>query len=131
MRLKFYSFTFFNRYKELQKNGKLHNLIEKRRKKNSNKNHRWLGPTRRGGIKMLFFAVILLVLLVLLLVLIGLCLGNCGVVCKHIFSMQQQIIPSTSKLHNCVRDPLIQYTELFQRPKLVCKDVIICLLVAN
>lgn len=35
------------RYKELRKEGKLHKFMEKRRKKNSNKDHRWL-PGRRG-----------------------------------------------------------------------------------
>uniref|UniRef100_A0A7S3M8N6 rRNA biogenesis protein RRP36 n=1 Tax=Spumella elongata TaxID=89044 RepID=A0A7S3M8N6_9STRA len=35
------------RYKELRKDGKLHKFMEKRRKKNSNKDHRWL-PTRRS-----------------------------------------------------------------------------------
>ena len=35
------------RYKELKKDGKLHKFMEKRRKKNSNKDHRWL-PQRRS-----------------------------------------------------------------------------------
>mmetsp|Transcript_1752 Transcript_1752/g.2982 ORF Transcript_1752/g.2982 Transcript_1752/m.2982 type:complete len:299 (-) Transcript_1752:936-1832(-) len=35
------------RYKELRQEGKLHKFMEKKRKKNSNKDHRWI-PGRRG-----------------------------------------------------------------------------------
>jgi hypothetical protein len=36
------------RYKELRKEGKLHKFMEKRRRKNSSKDHRWL-PGRRSS----------------------------------------------------------------------------------
>lgn len=38
----------YYRYKELRKEGKLHKFMEKRRKKNSSKDHRFL-PMRRTG----------------------------------------------------------------------------------
>jgi ribosomal RNA-processing protein 36 len=38
----------FVRYKELRKEGKLHKFMEKRRRKNSSKDHRWL-PGRRSS----------------------------------------------------------------------------------
>ncbi len=39
--------TTVYRYKELKKEGKLNKFMEKKRKKNSNKDHRWM-PARRS-----------------------------------------------------------------------------------
>ena len=42
-----YYYYAVHRYKDLKKEGKLNKFMEKKRKKNSNKDHRWM-PTRRS-----------------------------------------------------------------------------------